>query len=161
GPVAWKTLPSWAIVATEDAGAGTDIVRSMARRAGARVTELKGSHAIMISQPQAVTDVILSAVAALAPAVGTQRELVACRATSSSTEERRVATSVQLEVMLRRQVGALGAAQLVGQRFDGGQQAYSVTAVTIERAQEERDIACSRGGQRHHPLLEIGSAVAR
>lgn len=61
GPVAWKTLPSWAIVATEDVGAGTDIVRSMAERAGAKVTELRGSHAIMISQPQAVTDVILEA----------------------------------------------------------------------------------------------------
>jgi pimeloyl-ACP methyl ester carboxylesterase len=73
GPVAWKTLPSWAIVATEDVGAGTDIVRSMAQRAGARVTELKGSHAIMISQPQAVTDVILSAVTAVNPAVGTKR----------------------------------------------------------------------------------------
>jgi pimeloyl-ACP methyl ester carboxylesterase len=73
GPVAWKTLPSWAIVATEDVGAGTDIIRSMARRAGAHVTELTGSHAIMISQPQAVTDVILSAVAAVAPAVGAKR----------------------------------------------------------------------------------------
>jgi pimeloyl-ACP methyl ester carboxylesterase len=61
GPVVWKSLPSWAIVATEDVGAGTDIVRSMAQRAGAKVTELKGSHAIMISQPQAVADVILEA----------------------------------------------------------------------------------------------------
>lgn len=61
GPVAWKTLPSWAVIATEDVGAGTDIVRSMAERAGAKVTELPGSHAIMISQPQAVTDVILEA----------------------------------------------------------------------------------------------------
>jgi pimeloyl-ACP methyl ester carboxylesterase len=61
GSVAWKTLPTWAIIATEDVGAGTDIVRSMAERAGARVTELRGSHAIMISQPQAVTDVILEA----------------------------------------------------------------------------------------------------
>lgn len=61
GPVAWKTLPSWAIIATEDVGAGTDIVRSMAERAGAKATELQGSHAIMISQPQAVTDVILEA----------------------------------------------------------------------------------------------------
>ena len=59
GPVAWKTLPSWAIIATEDVGAGTDIVRSMAERAGAKITELRGSHAIMISEPQAVTDVIL------------------------------------------------------------------------------------------------------
>jgi pimeloyl-ACP methyl ester carboxylesterase len=73
GPVAWKTLPSWAIVATEDVGAGTDIVRSMAQRAGAQVTELTGSHAIMISQPQAVADVILSAVAAVAPAVSATR----------------------------------------------------------------------------------------
>lgn len=61
GAVAWKTLPSWAIIATEDVGAGTDIVRSMAERAGAKITELRGSHAIMISQPQAVTDVILEA----------------------------------------------------------------------------------------------------
>jgi pimeloyl-ACP methyl ester carboxylesterase len=65
GPVAWKTLPSWAIIATEDVGAGTDIVRSMAQRAGAQVTELTGSHAIMVSQPQAVTEVILSAAAAV------------------------------------------------------------------------------------------------
>jgi len=63
GPVAWKTLPSWAIVATEDVGAGSDIVRWMAQRAGAKLTELKGSHAIMISQPQAVADVILEAAA--------------------------------------------------------------------------------------------------
>ncbi|MGA7355212.1 MAG: alpha/beta hydrolase [Candidatus Cybelea sp.] len=61
GPVAWKTLPAWAIIATEDVGAGGDIVRSMAQRARAKVTELRGSHAIMISQPQAVTDVILEA----------------------------------------------------------------------------------------------------
>jgi pimeloyl-ACP methyl ester carboxylesterase len=61
GPVAWKTLPSWAIIATEDVGAGADIVRSMAERAGAKVTEVRGSHAIMVSQPQAVTNVILQA----------------------------------------------------------------------------------------------------
>jgi hypothetical protein len=37
----------------------------MAERAGATITELEGSHVIMISQPQAVTDVILDAVAAI------------------------------------------------------------------------------------------------
>jgi pimeloyl-ACP methyl ester carboxylesterase len=62
GRPAWKTLPSWAVVATGDKAAGTDIVRSMAQRAGATITELVGSHVIMISQPQAVTDVILRAV---------------------------------------------------------------------------------------------------
>jgi hypothetical protein len=37
----------------------------MAKRAGATITEVEGSHVIMISQPQVVTDVILSAVAAV------------------------------------------------------------------------------------------------
>lgn len=61
GRPAWKTLPSWAVVATADKAAGTDVVRSMAERAGARITEVDGSHVIMISQPQAVTDVIVEA----------------------------------------------------------------------------------------------------
>ena len=65
GPVAWKTLPSWAIIATEDVGAGADIVRSMAVRADAEITEVKGPHAIMISQPEAVTEVILDAARSL------------------------------------------------------------------------------------------------
>jgi pimeloyl-ACP methyl ester carboxylesterase len=64
GEPAWKKLPSWAVVATGDRAAGTDIVRSMAKRAGATITEVEGSHVIMVSQPQAVTDVILTAVAA-------------------------------------------------------------------------------------------------
>jgi pimeloyl-ACP methyl ester carboxylesterase len=63
GRPAWKSLPSWAVVATGDKAAGADVVRSMARRAGATITEVEGSHVIMISQPQAVTEVILSAVA--------------------------------------------------------------------------------------------------
>lgn len=65
GVPAWKTLPSWAVVATGDKAAGADVIRSMARRAGATITEVEGSHVIMISQPQAVTDVILSAIAAV------------------------------------------------------------------------------------------------
>jgi pimeloyl-ACP methyl ester carboxylesterase len=65
GPPAWKNLPSWAVVATGDKAAGADIVRSMAERAKATITETEGSHVIMISQPQAVTDVILTALAAV------------------------------------------------------------------------------------------------
>jgi pimeloyl-ACP methyl ester carboxylesterase len=68
GPPAWKDRPSWAVVATGDRAAGTDVTRSMAERAGARITEVDGSHVIMVSQPQAVTDVILEAVAAVASA---------------------------------------------------------------------------------------------
>ena len=66
GPAAWKDLPSWAVVATGDKAAGTDVIRSMAERAGAKITEVEGSHVIMISQPQVVADVILEAVAAVA-----------------------------------------------------------------------------------------------
>ncbi len=66
---AWKDLPSWAVVAMSDKAAGTDLVRSMAERAGAAITEVEGSHVIMISQPDAVTDVILKALATVeAPA---------------------------------------------------------------------------------------------
>ena len=63
GPPAWRRLPSWSIVATDDKAAGADIIRSMAQRAGAKITEVEGSHMIMISQPQLVTDVILEALA--------------------------------------------------------------------------------------------------
>jgi pimeloyl-ACP methyl ester carboxylesterase len=65
GPPAWKRLPCWAVVATGDKAAGADVVRSMAERAGAKITEIDGSHVIMISQPEAVTNVILKAVAAV------------------------------------------------------------------------------------------------
>ena len=68
GPPAWKKLPSWAVVATGDKAAGADIVRSMAQRAGADIVEIEGSHVIMISQPQAVTDHILKAARAVADA---------------------------------------------------------------------------------------------
>ena len=44
---------------------GTDVVRAHAERAGAAVTEVDGSHVIMISQPQAVTEVIEAAIAKL------------------------------------------------------------------------------------------------
>jgi pimeloyl-ACP methyl ester carboxylesterase len=64
GRPAWRDLPSWAVVATSDRAAGTDVIRSMAERAGAKITEVDGSHVIMVSQPEAVASVILEAVAA-------------------------------------------------------------------------------------------------
>jgi pimeloyl-ACP methyl ester carboxylesterase len=72
GPPAWKHLPSWAVVATGDKAAGADVVRSEAERAGARITELEGSHVIMVSQPQAVANVILEALAAVEAGAGTR-----------------------------------------------------------------------------------------
>ena len=63
GPPAWKSSPAWAVVATGDKAAGADVVRSMAERAGAAITEVEASHVVMVSQPKAVADVILTAAA--------------------------------------------------------------------------------------------------
>jgi pimeloyl-ACP methyl ester carboxylesterase len=65
GPPAWKALPSWAVVATADKAAGSDVVRSMAQRAGAEIVEVDASHVVMVSQPQAVTELILKALHAV------------------------------------------------------------------------------------------------
>ena len=62
---AWKDLPSWAVVPTGDKAVGSDVLRTMAARAGATVTEAEGSHVIMVSQPQVVTDVIGQALQAV------------------------------------------------------------------------------------------------
>ena len=61
GPPAWKHLPTWSVVATGDKAAGSDVILSMAHRANAETIELDGSHLILVSQPEPVTDVILSA----------------------------------------------------------------------------------------------------
>ena len=62
---AWKTLPTWAIISPSDFIIGPSGERFMAERAGATITEVEASHAMMISQPQVVADVILTAVAAV------------------------------------------------------------------------------------------------
>jgi pimeloyl-ACP methyl ester carboxylesterase len=58
---AWKTKPSYAIVATEDKSINPEILRFMYKRAGAKVTELQGSHAIFISKAKEVADIIEAA----------------------------------------------------------------------------------------------------
>jgi pimeloyl-ACP methyl ester carboxylesterase len=62
---AWKTRPTWAIISPNDLVIGPSGERSMAERSGATITVIDGSHVVMLSQPQAVADVILSAVAAI------------------------------------------------------------------------------------------------
>jgi pimeloyl-ACP methyl ester carboxylesterase len=57
---AWKTKPTYAIVATQDKAINPVLEQSMYKRAGAVVTEVKGSHVIFISQPQAVAAVIVA-----------------------------------------------------------------------------------------------------
>ena len=62
---AWKTKPSWFLVATDDRMIPPDAQRSMSRRAGATVTEAKGSHALYVSRPAPVAAVIKQAAAAI------------------------------------------------------------------------------------------------
>jgi pimeloyl-ACP methyl ester carboxylesterase len=66
GLPAWRSTPSWAVVATADKEAGTDVIRSMAERAGATITEVDASHVVMVFQPDVVAEVIRTAVAAVA-----------------------------------------------------------------------------------------------
>jgi pimeloyl-ACP methyl ester carboxylesterase len=58
---AWHEKPSYAIVATEDRSLNPDLQRFMYQRGKDKVTELVGSHAIYMSQPEAVAAVILNA----------------------------------------------------------------------------------------------------
>src|SRR5712664_2862439 len=58
---AWRTKPSWYLVTTEDKMIPPDAQRAMSKRAGATVAEVKGSHAIYVSQPRAVADLIKQA----------------------------------------------------------------------------------------------------
>jgi pimeloyl-ACP methyl ester carboxylesterase len=55
---AWKTIPSWSLIATQDLAIPTEAGRFMASRAGAKVVELAASHAVAVSQPRAVADLI-------------------------------------------------------------------------------------------------------
>lgn len=58
---AWKTKPSWYLLATEDHMIPPPAQAQMAKRAGAKVTEVKGSHAIFLSQPAATAKLIETA----------------------------------------------------------------------------------------------------
>ena len=55
---AWKSKPSWYLVSTEDKMIPPDAQRAMSKRAGSKVVEAKGSHAIYVSQPRAVASLI-------------------------------------------------------------------------------------------------------
>ncbi|WP_217136989.1 alpha/beta fold hydrolase [Streptomyces sp. AC558_RSS880] len=62
---AWKTIPSWVLVATRDLNIPAAAQKFMAERAGARTTEVRASHAVSVSQPGKVTDVIEDAARAV------------------------------------------------------------------------------------------------
>jgi pimeloyl-ACP methyl ester carboxylesterase len=55
---AWRKKPSWYLVATEDKMIPAAAQRSMSKRAGSKVAEVKGSHSVYVSQPDAVAALI-------------------------------------------------------------------------------------------------------
>jgi pimeloyl-ACP methyl ester carboxylesterase len=58
---AWKSKPSWYVVATEDGAIAPELLRKTAKRIGAQTTEVKGSHVVFLTQPEAVANVIEAA----------------------------------------------------------------------------------------------------
>lgn len=66
---AWRDKPSWAVIGTEDNAFDPAMVQHMAQRAGAKITTVAASHALYLTQPAVVSDVIVdAAVAALVDA---------------------------------------------------------------------------------------------
>src|SRR5256886_11233918 len=62
---AWKSKPSWYLITTDDKMIPPDAQRSMSKRAGSTVVEVKGSHAVYVSQPKAVAALIEQAAESL------------------------------------------------------------------------------------------------
>ena len=62
---AWRSKPSWYLVATDDRMIPPPAQHAMSKRAGSNVVEVKGSHAVYVSQPQAVAELIQKAAKSL------------------------------------------------------------------------------------------------
>jgi pimeloyl-ACP methyl ester carboxylesterase len=68
GPLAWKTLPCWYLLGTQDKAIPPALQRFMGERADATIVEVPASHVSFVSQPEAATQLILQAVEATAKA---------------------------------------------------------------------------------------------
>jgi pimeloyl-ACP methyl ester carboxylesterase len=58
---AWRSNPSWYAISTEDRTINPDLERFMAKRMGAKTIEVRASHVSLISQPEAIANLILEA----------------------------------------------------------------------------------------------------
>jgi pimeloyl-ACP methyl ester carboxylesterase len=58
GPPAWRDIPSWYLLATKDQIIPPELARTMAKRAGSTLEEIDSSHAVLLSQPAAVAELI-------------------------------------------------------------------------------------------------------
>ena len=70
---AWRSRPSWYLLVTDDRMIPLPAQRAMAERAGATTTEVPGSHAIYVSKPGVVADLITRAAQSLDETAGTRR----------------------------------------------------------------------------------------
>jgi pimeloyl-ACP methyl ester carboxylesterase len=70
GPLAWKTLPCWYLLGTEDKAIPPALQRFMAERANATIVEVPASHVSFVSQPDAANQLILQAAEATVPSAG-------------------------------------------------------------------------------------------
>ena len=84
---AWRTKPSWYSSSTDDKMIPPDAQRAMSKRAGSTVVEVKGSHAVYVSQPQAVAAIIAKAATGVAVATARRIDLI------DRLPHRRVATA--------------------------------------------------------------------
>lgn len=66
---AWRTKPTWAVIATDDKAFDQRMLQAMAKRMAASVTEVKASHAVFMTQPKVVAEVIVQAARGAALAV--------------------------------------------------------------------------------------------
>lgn len=73
--VAWRSKPSWYVLATQDHTVHPDLQRWVSSRMGATVTEVESSHVPMLSQPNVVIDVIRQAAAAIQEQPAVQEQL--------------------------------------------------------------------------------------
>jgi pimeloyl-ACP methyl ester carboxylesterase len=64
GPPAWRTIPSWSLIGTEDRVIPPTLQEQMSSRAGAQISRVRAGHLSLIARPDAVVRVILSAVEA-------------------------------------------------------------------------------------------------
>ena len=69
GPPAWKEIPAWAVIGTQDRIITPGSQRQMAEHANAEITEVDASHVSMVSKPDAIVDVIRTAASRVREAV--------------------------------------------------------------------------------------------
>jgi pimeloyl-ACP methyl ester carboxylesterase len=62
GPPAWETIPSWSLIGTEDHAVPPTLQEAMSTNAGARISTVHAGHLSLITRPDAVTRIILSAI---------------------------------------------------------------------------------------------------